>query len=145
MASSSMSRKATNQVLRCLLFTVWAARKTLTNLSYTRCKIIASFALTGPAMDEAQFPTLQVLTPTSRTLKSAAFPCKLRVPMSDIISAVVKHFDLKDITLVGHSLGCLIAMSLAAKHPFLVSKLVLFASAPTPARDRLSAYAVTVQ
>ena len=57
--------------------------------------------------------------------------------------AVIKHFELKNVTVVGHSLGCLVATTLAAKNPSLVSNLVLFGPIKAPpdqgrtgARDR---------
>jgi len=46
--------------------------------------------------------------------------------------AVIKHFDLKDVTVVGHSLGCLVAFTLAAKHPSLISKLVCYGPIKPP-------------
>lgn len=46
--------------------------------------------------------------------------------------AVIKHFNLKDVTVVGHSLGCLVALTLASKHPNLVSNLVLYGPIKTP-------------
>lgn len=45
---------------------------------------------------------------------------------------MIRHFSLKDITLVGHSLGCLVAMSLAAKQPSLISRLVLYGPIKPP-------------
>jgi len=62
--------------------------------------------------------------------------------------AVIKHFGLKDVTVVGHSLGCLVAMTLAAKHPTLVTKLVLFGpikSPPQPGKDGAKARAENVR
>lgn len=51
---------------------------------------------------------------------------------TDTTSAVIKHFDVKDITVAGHSLGGLIALHLAAKRPELVRRLVLFGPVKTP-------------
>ncbi|KAI9818745.1 MAG: hypothetical protein M1827_007565 [Pycnora praestabilis] len=62
--------------------------------------------------------------------------------------ATIKHFDLSNITVVGHSLGCLIAMQLAAKQPSLVKNLVLFGplkGLPQAGRDGCKARAKTVR
>ena len=61
---------------------------------------------------------------------------------------MIAHFDLKDITVVGHSLGCLVAMTLAAKQPSLVLRLVLFGpikAPPQAGRDGAIARAETVR
>ena len=39
---------------------------------------------------------------------------------------VIARFELKDVTVVGHPLGCLVALTLAADNPSLVSSLVFF-------------------
>jgi pimeloyl-ACP methyl ester carboxylesterase len=48
---------------------------------------------------------------------------------------VIAYFGLKSLTVVGHSLGGLIAMHLATRQPDLITKLVLFGPvrAPPPA------------
>lgn len=48
---------------------------------------------------------------------------------------MIAHFGLKSTAVVGHSLGGLIALHLAARRPDLISKLVLFGpfKAPLPA------------
>ncbi|KAK4696160.1 hypothetical protein P7C71_g1711, partial [Lecanoromycetidae sp. Uapishka_2] len=61
---------------------------------------------------------------------------------------VIKHFSLKDVVVVGHSLGCLVAMTLAAKHPSLVSRLVLYGPIKPPpqaGRDGAKARAEAVR
>lgn len=57
--------------------------------------------------------------------------------------AVIGHFGLKDVTVVGHSLGGLVATTLAAKNPSLITRLVLLGPLKAPpdqgrsgARDR---------
>ncbi|KAE9376458.1 alpha/beta-hydrolase [Stipitochalara longipes BDJ] len=62
--------------------------------------------------------------------------------------AVIKHCDLRNITVVGHSLGGLVALTLASKYPSLVSKLVLFGPVKPPpqaGKDGLNARASTVR
>ena len=46
--------------------------------------------------------------------------------------AVIKHFSLKDVTVVGHSLGCLIALQLCAKNPLLIRRLILYGPIKPP-------------
>jgi len=61
---------------------------------------------------------------------------------------VINHFNLKDVAVVGHSLGCLVAMTLASLHPSLVSKLVLFGpikSLPQAGKDGTKARAEAVR
>lgn len=63
-------------------------------------------------------------------------------------TAIINHFSLKDITVVGHSLGCLVALTLAAKQPSLVSKLVLYGpikAPPQAGRDGAKARAESVR
>lgn len=62
--------------------------------------------------------------------------------------AIINHFSLKDITVVGHSLGCLVALTLAAKEPSLISKLVLYGpikAPPQAGRDGAKARAESVR
>ncbi|KAJ9192772.1 hypothetical protein DTO164E3_8231 [Paecilomyces variotii] len=62
--------------------------------------------------------------------------------------AVIKHLDLKDVTVAGHSMGGLIALHLAAKCPELVKRLVLFGPVKTPpeaGQNNLRARAKTVR
>jgi pimeloyl-ACP methyl ester carboxylesterase len=50
--------------------------------------------------------------------------------------AVIKHCNLKNITVVGHSLSGLVALTLVSKYPSLVSKLVLFDPVTAPPQAR---------
>lgn len=61
---------------------------------------------------------------------------------------MIKHFSLKDVTVVGHSLGCLVAITLAAKQPSLISRLVLYGPIKPPpqaGRDGAKGRAETVR
>ena len=64
---------------------------------------------------------------------------------SQLNSAVIKHFALKDITVVGHSFGCLIALHLAAKQPSLIKSLVLFVPVPSPLQAIKHGYSARAQ
>ncbi|GAE00170.1 fumarylacetoacetate hydrolase [Paecilomyces variotii No. 5] len=46
--------------------------------------------------------------------------------------SVIDHLGLKDITVAGHSMGGLVALSLAAKRPEIVKRLILFGPVKTP-------------
>ncbi|KAF2013597.1 fumarylacetoacetate hydrolase-like protein [Aaosphaeria arxii CBS 175.79] len=49
------------------------------------------------------------------------------------LDGVFQHADIRSgATIVGHSLGCLIAVQFALRHPEKVSKLVLFGPPPSP-------------
>lgn len=66
------------------------------------------------------------LSPTS-----AASTISISSYSSDIYALAV-HAQLKDVTVVAHSMGCLVALDLAIRHPELVSKLVLLGPPPSP-------------
>ena len=58
--------------------------------------------------------------------------------MSDWISEASEKLGLKDIVVVGHSMGALIAYCLAAQKPDLVTKMVLLGtSSPMPVTNLL--------
>ncbi|KAK6952393.1 hypothetical protein Daesc_006929 [Daldinia eschscholtzii] len=62
--------------------------------------------------------------------------------------AVIEHFRLKDILVVGHSLGGLISLHLAAKHPDIVKGVVAFGPVrppPEAGKKALAARATTVR
>jgi pimeloyl-ACP methyl ester carboxylesterase len=46
--------------------------------------------------------------------------------------ALAQHAKVTGATVVAHSMGCLIALTLAIKHPELISKLVLLGPPPSP-------------
>jgi len=48
------------------------------------------------------------------------------------IAAVAQLSNVKNATVVAHSMGCHVAITLALKHPELVSKLILIGPPPTP-------------
>lgn len=48
------------------------------------------------------------------------------------VAALAAHLKLEAATVVAHSMGCLIAETLALQHPFLVKKLVLLGPPATP-------------
>jgi 3-oxoadipate enol-lactonase len=84
-------------------------------------------------MDEVQFQKQQVLALTSKTLWVCLLSFQNDLSSADNkTTAIIKHCDLKEITVVGHSLGCLVALTLAANHSSLVSKLVLFGPIKSP-------------
>lgn len=47
-------------------------------------------------------------------------------------AALAKQMKLKEVTVIAHSMGCFVALTLALKYPELVSKLVLIGPAPNP-------------
>jgi 2-keto-4-pentenoate hydratase/2-oxohepta-3-ene-1,7-dioic acid hydratase in catechol pathway/pimeloyl-ACP methyl ester carboxylesterase len=53
---------------------------------------------------------------------------------TDDVAGIFAHPEIgvKDAVLVAHSMGCLVAMDFALKHPELVSKLILLGPPPTP-------------
>jgi len=53
---------------------------------------------------------------------------------ADDLSGIFSHnkFNIKSGVLIAHSMGCLVAMKFAAKHPSLVKKLILIGPPPTP-------------
>lgn len=51
--------------------------------------------------------------------------------------AVADHFNLDKFTVVGHSLGCCVAMQLAFEHPARIDKLVLLAGFASSADARM--------
>ncbi|KAI1804795.1 alpha/beta-hydrolase [Daldinia bambusicola] len=62
--------------------------------------------------------------------------------------AIIRHLALKDIIVVGHSLGGLISLHLAAKHPDLVKGVVAFGPVRPPpgaGQKALAARSATVQ
>ena len=66
------------------------------------------------------------LSPTS-----AASVVSIESYASDF-QALAQHANISGATVVAHSMGCLIALCLAAKYPELVSKLVLMGPPPSP-------------
>ncbi len=50
--------------------------------------------------------------------------------MTDDCVHLIKHLKLSSVNILGHSMGGMIAMNLAIKHPKLVHKLILEASSP---------------
>jgi pimeloyl-ACP methyl ester carboxylesterase len=46
--------------------------------------------------------------------------------------ALAQYANITGATVIAHSMGCLVALALALKHPELVSKLVLLGPPPTP-------------
>ena len=63
--------------------------------------------------------------------------------------ALAQQAKISGATIVAHSMGCLVALTLALEHPEVVSKLVLLGPPPTPlpeaGRARYNARAVTVR
>ncbi|KAH6663020.1 fumarylacetoacetate hydrolase-like protein [Halenospora varia] len=47
-------------------------------------------------------------------------------------AALTEHTKIKGATIIAHSMGCLIALTLVLKHPELASKLVLLGPPPSP-------------
>jgi pimeloyl-ACP methyl ester carboxylesterase len=66
------------------------------------------------------------LSPTS-----ASSSISISTYASDI-DALAQHAKLTGVTVVAHSMGCLVALTLAIERPDLVSKLVLFGPPPSP-------------
>jgi len=66
------------------------------------------------------------LSPTS-----AASTISISSYASDI-RAIAEHAKIRGATIVAHSMGCYIALTLALKNPELVSKLVLLGPPPSP-------------
>lgn len=48
-----------------------------------------------------------------------------------LIGKLIRHFSLKNVTLLGHSMGGVIAASYALKHPEATARIVLLESTPT--------------
>ena len=51
---------------------------------------------------------------------------------AEVVAEFIKKLDLKNVIIVGHSFGGRVGIKLAAKHPELISKLVLVGSAGFP-------------
>jgi len=66
------------------------------------------------------------LSPTS-----AASSISISSYASDIY-ALAQQAKISGVTIISHSMGCLIALTLALEHPEIVSKLVLLGPPPTP-------------
>lgn len=64
-------------------------------------------------------------------------------------AALASHFKIEGATVIGHSMGCLVAETLALQHPSLVKKLVLLGPPASPmpeaARDAYIARAAAVR
>lgn len=64
-------------------------------------------------------------------------------------AALARHAKLTKATVIGHSMGCLVALILATEHPELVSQLILLGPPPSPVpeagRNGSIARAVTVR
>lgn len=48
------------------------------------------------------------------------------------VFALAQHAGIDKVAIIAHSMGCLIALSLAVQHPELVSKLILLGPTPSP-------------
>jgi pimeloyl-ACP methyl ester carboxylesterase len=63
--------------------------------------------------------------------------------------ALTQYANISNATVIAHSMGCLVAMDLALKHPELVSKLLLLGPPPSPVpeagRNGSIARAITVR
>ena len=66
------------------------------------------------------------LSPTS-----AASVVSISSYASDV-AALARHVNISGATVVAHSMGCFVALTVALKHPELVSKLVLIGPPPNP-------------
>lgn len=65
---------------------------------------------------------------------SAASTISISSYASDV-HALIQHANISDATIVAHSMGCLVALTLTIKHPELASKLVLLGPPPSPVPD----------
>ena len=60
---------------------------------------------------------------------SKGSPLKTIEDMAEWVAELMAHCKLKSAVLVGHSQGCLVAMALAHKYPYLAEKMILIAGA----------------
>lgn len=67
------------------------------------------------------------LSPTS-----ASSTTSIESYASDVVGIASLAKISSGVTIIGHSIGCLIALSVAINHPSLVSKLILLGPPPTP-------------
>lgn len=44
---------------------------------------------------------------------------------ADVVAAFLRHLDVRDVTVIGHSMGAQIAVEIAARHPSSVQRIVL--------------------
>ncbi|WP_336205643.1 alpha/beta fold hydrolase [Nonomuraea sp. LPB2021202275-12-8] len=79
-----------------------------------------------------------VIAPDLRGHGASGYPGEYPIPaMADDIAALLVQLDIERATLVGHSLGGMVAYHLAMRHPELVERLVLEdAVTPDPMPDR---------
>lgn len=63
---------------------------------------------------------------------------------ADAVAGLLRRLGLGDVTLVGHSMGGLVAMDVALHHPELVRKLVLVGSGGAPMSERRLRSVLTV-
>ena len=62
--------------------------------------------------------------------KSGGVPCDSIAAWADWLARLLSHLDLSGVTLVGHSMGALIALETAARHGARLAKMALLGVAP---------------
>ena len=93
------------------------------------------FALTGEVMAEVPRQRLRALSLTLRTVKVCQLTCydEPSMMVADAhVTAVMNQLRLNNVNVVGHSLGGLVALHLAAKASDKVQALVLFGPISPP-------------
>lgn len=92
--------------------------------------LAASKEIWGPLAEELAASNWQIIAPDLMGFGDSPKPQWSKYTVQDharMVSATLKRLGVKaPVTIIGHSMGCLVAAHLAAKQPKLVKRLVLY-------------------